>query len=66
MNNDERLQWVLNDEGLYNWMRSWKRSAPKGNRRTSDFIRENRTEIDECIRNVTTRKRPAHYLAYGH
>jgi hypothetical protein len=42
MNNQEREQWIQNDEGLYNW---WKRS------RTSlrVFIRENRAEIDAAI-----------------
>lgn len=58
MNNEERRQWINNDEGLYNWWRSSRVSMMQ-------FIRENRSEIDRCISNVTEGKKPAHYLAYG-
>jgi hypothetical protein len=58
MNDGERSDWVDNDEGLY---REWKRSRkPK-----RVWIKENRKLIDECIRNVTSGKKPAHYLEYG-
>lgn len=57
MNNTEREQWIDNDEGLYNWWRSSKLSKRK-------FIKENRAEIDAAINNVTSGKKPAHYLAY--
>lgn len=51
-------QWIDNDEGLYNW---WKRSR-QGKR---EFIRDNRAELESCIRRVTDGTKPAHYLAYG-
>lgn len=57
MNDNEREQWVSNDEGLYNEQRRSRLSM-------RDFIRQNRAMIDECIGNVTTGKKPAHYLAY--
>ena len=57
-NDDERAQWVDNDEGLYDW---WRTSGqPK-----RAFIREHRAEIDEAIDNVTGGNKPAHYLKYG-
>jgi hypothetical protein len=57
MNNADREQWIDNDEGLYNWWRSSRLSKRQ-------FIRENREEIDRCISNVTSNRKPAHYLAY--
>jgi len=51
-------QWIDNDEGLYNW---W-RSSGMGKRA---FIKENRAELEQCIDNVTTGRKGAHYLAYG-
>lgn len=42
MNDEERRQWVLNDEGLYNW---WK-SSHMG---LYAFINKNREEITNCI-----------------
>lgn len=57
--NEDRRQWILNDEGLYNWYRSSRQSL-------RDFIRENKDEIDRVIDNVTSGRRQAHYLAYGH
>lgn len=58
MNNTDRSQWIDNDEGLYNW---WKRSRLS----KTEFIRQNREEIDKVITNVRGGKKPAHYLAYG-
>lgn len=58
MNNQDREQWIDNDEGLYNW---WKRSKLSKRK----FIQENRTEIDEAINNMLGNKKPAHYLAHG-
>jgi len=58
MNNSEREDWVMNDEGLYDWWKSSKMSLRK-------FIKENRKEIDEAIRRVTDGEKPAHYLKYG-
>jgi hypothetical protein len=51
-------QWIANDEGLYLWQR---RSGL--NQRA--FIKKHREEIEKVINNVTTSKRPAHYLVYG-
>ena len=58
LNDNDRSQWIDNDEGLYNWWRSSRR--PK-----RAFIRENRSELDRCILNVRDGRKPAHYLAYG-
>jgi hypothetical protein len=57
-NDEERRQWVENDEGLYNWYRGSRLSMTR-------FIRQNRAEIDEVINNVLENRKPAHYLAYG-
>jgi len=58
INDEDRRQWIENDEGLYNWKRSTRLPMRQ-------FIRENRAEIDACIRNVRDGRKPAHYLAYG-
>ena len=58
MNNTEREQWIDNDEGLHNWWKS-SRMSKRG------FIKANRVEIDTAIENVTSNKKPAHYLTYG-
>jgi hypothetical protein len=42
LNDDEREQWINNDEGLYSWWRSSRLSM-------RNFIRENRAEISEAI-----------------
>lgn len=57
-NDDERRQWILNDEGLYNLQRSSRLTM-------REFIRRNRAEIDAVIDNVLSGNKPAHYLAYG-
>lgn len=57
MNDQEREQWVLNDEGLYSMKLSSRQSMRV-------FIRENRAFIDELINNVTNGKKKAHYLVY--
>ena len=48
MNDQERKNWVMNDEGLYNWWRSSRQGI-------TQFIKENRTEIDRAINNVLNR-----------
>ena len=58
LNDKDREQWIMNDEGLYNWFRSSRLSM-------RNFIRQNRKELDECIKSVLTGKKPAHYLEYG-
>lgn len=57
-NDEERRQWVNNDEGLYDLWRC-SRQAQK------QWIRENRTAIDAVIEKVTAGEQPAHYLKYG-
>lgn len=57
-NDDERWDWIQNDEGLYNW---WRRSGT-GKRA---FLREHRTEIDTIIDAMESGRKPAHYLVYG-
>ena len=57
MNDEERRQWVANDEGLYNEQRRSRKSMTR-------FIRENRALIDEIVENVKGGTKPAHYLAY--
>lgn len=42
LNDDERRQWVLNDEGLYNWYRGSRKAL-------RSFIRDNRAAIDSVI-----------------
>lgn len=56
MNNTDRAQWIDNDEGLYNWWKGTRLSK-------AAFIKANRAAIDEAIENVTSGKKPAHYLA---
>jgi predicted RNA-binding protein associated with RNAse of E/G family len=58
MNDTEREQWVDNDEGLYDLMRSSGLSKRR-------FIREWRAEIDAVIAAVTDGRKPAHFLKYG-
>jgi len=48
MNNDEREQWVNNDEGLYRW-----RNREGGTMR--DFLKRNRLTIDQHIEKATGR-----------
>lgn len=63
-NDDDRAQWVENDEGLYNWKREWIRQNPgKGGLR--GFIRAHREEIDQAIDSVLGGDKPAHHLEYG-
>jgi len=45
LNNDDRRQWIDNDEGLYNWYRSSRLSMTK-------FIKENKEELDAAINRV--------------
>lgn len=58
MNDNDRAQWIDNDEGLYLWWKSSRQS-----KRT--FIRENRAEITAAITAVLDGTKPAHHLAYG-
>lgn len=58
MNNEQRCQWIDNDEGLYDWWKASKLSKRK-------FIQENRKEIDAAIEAVTSGKKRQHHLKYG-
>ena len=58
MNDDDRHQWVLNDEGLYRMWRASKMALRQ-------WIRQNRDFIDTVTGNVTAGRRQAHYLVYG-
>jgi hypothetical protein len=57
-NDEERRQWVMNDEGLYDLCRQSRKPV-------RDWIRENRALIDECIDQVCDGGKPAHYLKYS-
>ena len=54
MNDEERRQWVLNDEGLYNWYISSRMEL-------YNFIQKHRKEIDKAIDNVLNPKKPKMY-----
>lgn len=49
MNDEERRQWVLNDEGLYRWYISSRMGL-------YEFIRKNRDKIDWLINQVLNPK----------
>ena len=62
MNDEDRREWVENDEGLYNL---WRDSPGYDeNRGPRGWIRKHRALIDEVIGNVRSGRKPAHYLAY--
>jgi hypothetical protein len=42
MNDSDREQWVMNDEGLYRWWRSTRQNI-------STFVRANRAELTRLI-----------------
>lgn len=50
MNNDDRREWILNDEGLYRWWKSEKKPMLV-------FIKENREELNAYI-NAKLNKKP--------
>jgi hypothetical protein len=58
INDEERRQWLLNDEGLYEMCR-------RSGRGEARWIRENRALIDEVIVNVQGGHKPQQYLKYG-
>lgn len=64
MNNDERTQWINNDEGLYAKYQFWLRqNRGRGGLRT--FIKENRDSIDTAIEHIRSGRKRPHYLRYG-
>lgn len=58
MNDEQRKEWVMNDEGLYNLYRSTRLKIRQ-------WVQENRALIDTVINNVTSGSKPAHYLKFG-
>jgi hypothetical protein len=58
INDDDRQQWVDNDEGLYDMYRASGLSMRL-------FIRKNRRIIDACIKLVRDGKQPSSFLKYG-
>jgi hypothetical protein len=58
VNDEDRAEWVSNDEGLYDLYRS----SRLGKRA---WVRANRALIDEVIAAVLVNGKPAHYLKYG-
>lgn len=58
MNDKERMDWISNDEGLWNWWLTSKTPMKL-------FVKEHRAEIDRIIESITSGKKPSHYLAYG-
>lgn len=51
------IEWIDNDEGLYNWFNRSRQSK-------AIFIKENRVELVNCIKAVIDGVKPAHFLAY--
>lgn len=47
LNDDDRAQWVDNDEGLYTW---WQSERPRKTKR--QFVRDNREYLTEFIQNA--------------
>lgn len=58
LNDEERRQWIENDEGLHC---RWKQSGLS----LREFIRVNRKHLDVIIVAIRDGKKPAHYLVYG-
>jgi hypothetical protein len=53
MNESERTQWVLNDEGLYDW---WQEEGGS----VQSFVRRNRVELDLLITRTLDGERQTH------
>jgi hypothetical protein len=51
LNDDDREEWINNFEPLFDWYRQWLREHRRDQKRMPAFIRENRTLIDETIKN---------------
>lgn len=57
MNDREREQWVMTDEGLYNWWKSSRLSM-------REFIRENRAELTAAINKALEPPKPKAWHEY--
>lgn len=62
LNDEERRQWVENDEGLYNLCRAEMRMERISKK---EWIKKNRGLIDRAAGLIVSGEKPAHYLAYG-
>ncbi len=63
MNDEDREEWVLNDEGLYEAYLAWRRKT--GRRSALSFAKEHRELIDETANNIIDGRNRQHYLKYG-
>jgi hypothetical protein len=57
MSNSEISQWIDNDEGLYNWWKSSRQSK-------TNFIKENKSELTQCIKKVIDAPPPTRDWTY--
>ena len=57
LTNDDRKQWVDNDEGLY---LMWKASGLS----KDAFVRDHKVDVNTVINKVLSGEEQAHYLAY--
>lgn len=58
INDSDREDFVMNDEGLYDMWRKTRRGI-------TVWVRENRELIDEAMGLINGGVKPAHYLKYG-
>ena len=58
MTDDQREDFVANDEGLYNLQQA-------SGLNEEQWVRENRELIDEVMGNVESGRKRQHYLVYG-
>jgi len=64
-NDEERRQWVLSDEGLYNLMREDHPGKLDGEYSVRNWVKKNRAMIDEVIKNVISGRKQSPFLKYG-
>jgi len=58
LDDEELRQWVLNDEGLYNWQQQTGLDVGR-------FVKQNRVELQGIIRATLSGEKQPHHLAYG-
>lgn len=62
LTDEEREEWVANDEGLYLMAEEWMRSNEGG---VEAFVRAHRDTIDALAKGVMDGTRRQHDLVYG-
>ena len=62
MNDEERRQWVENDEGLQGICHAEMRMERISKR---EWIKRNRGLIDRAAGMIVSGEKPSHYLVYG-